>query len=237
MRDFSWSGLDWRRRTRGEAWGPAYNRSWGAGNVSAPDARGDVTLRVTNPTGRSPVSAEMSTTRRGFGHGTYSMTVRKRLDVMQPELVWGGLFTYDPDAAPGFTEIDVCEASAWGGGAQREPVTQAHGYWFDATKAPGVGSSSVSFRAGTTEDVQTHRLVWEPARLTYATYAGEGFGGTLLKRTVMTGPTVPVPSRERLHVNIWVFGGGGGDPGRVRGDSVTIRDLRFTPAEAGVAAV
>ena len=103
MPDFSWSGLDWRRRTRGEAWGPAYNRSWEAGNVSVPDARGDVTLRVTNPTGRSPVSAEMSTTRCGFGHGTYSMTVPKRLDVMQPELVWGGLFTYDPDAAPGFS--------------------------------------------------------------------------------------------------------------------------------------
>ncbi len=230
MEDFSWCGLGWRRRTREQAWGPAYNRRWEAGNVSPPDARGHVTLRVTNPTGRSPISAEMSTTRRGFGYGTYAVTVAKRLDAMQPEVVWGGLFTYDPDARPGFTEIDVCEASAWGGDRGRVPVTQAHGYWFDASKDAAVGSTSVSFRAGTAEAVQTHRMVWEPARLTYETFAGAGVTGSLSKRTVLVGPTVPVPARERLHLNVWVFGGGGGDPDRVLGDSVTVRDLSFVAA-------
>lgn len=236
VRDFSWCGLTWHRRTREEAWGPAYNRSYEANNVTPPNARGDVTLRVTNPTGRSPVSAEMSTTRRGFGYGTYSMTVVKRLDAMQPELVWGCLFTYDPDAEPGFTEIDVCEASAWGGNGHRRPVTQAHGYWFDATKDPGAGSTMVSFSAGTTEDVQTHRLVWEPGKLTYQTFAGEGFDGSVLKQTTLHGPNVPVQARERLHINFWVFGGNGGNPDLVSEDSVTVRNLSFTAASSGLPA-
>ena len=90
----------------------------------------------------------------------------------------------------------------------------------------------MSFRAGTSEAVQTHRLVWEPARLTYATYAGEGFGGTLLKQTRLTGPTIPVPARERLHVNFGVFGGRGGDPGRVctdPADQTAHQDRRWEP--------
>lgn len=109
-------------------------------------------------------------------------------------------------------------------------MTQAHGYWFDATKDVGVGSSVVTFRAGTAEPVQTHRLQWEPKRLTYETFAGEGSDMALLKRTVLAAATVPVPARERLHVNLWVFGRNGGEPDRVSGEQVTIRDLTFTAA-------
>jgi hypothetical protein len=230
--DFSWKGLNWQRRTSAENWGPAYNRRYEAANVSGPDARGYVTLRVTNDTGRSPASAEFSTTRGGFGYGTYVTVVEKRLDVMQPELVWGCLFTYDAAAAPGHTEIDVCEASAWGGGAARnEPVVQTHGYWFDATKAPGQGSVASSFVAGSAS-VHTHRMVWSPQRLIYETYAGQGFGGALLERTELTGSRVPVPTNEKLHFNFWVFGGNGGNPDRVEADTVVVRDFSFTPASA-----
>jgi hypothetical protein len=228
--DFSWKGLNWQRRTSAESWGPAYNRRYDAANVSGPDARGYVTLRVTNDTGRSPVSAEFSTTRGGFGYGTYTTVVEKRLDGMQPELVWGCLFTYDAASAPGHTEIDVCEASAWGGGvARNEPVVQTHGYWFDATKAPGQGSVASSFVAGSAS-VHTHRMVWSPQRLAYETYAGHGFGGPLLKRTEFTGSRVPVPTREKLHFNFWVFGGNGGNPDQVKPDTVVIRDFSYTPA-------
>jgi hypothetical protein len=228
--DFAWKGLNWRRRTSAESWGPAYNKRYEAANVVGPDSRGYITLKVTNPDGRSPVSAEFSTTRGGFGYGTYTTVVEKRLDVMQPELVWGCLFTYDAASAPGYTEIDVCEASAWGGGqAQNEPVVQAHGYWFDATKAPGQGSVASVFPAGSAS-VHTHRMVWAPQKLTYETYAGHGFGGALLKRTELTGSRVPVPTREKLHFNFWVFGGNGGTPDRVKPETVVIRDFSFTPA-------
>ena len=228
--DFFWKGFNWERRTSSSNWGPAYNKRYEAANVVGPDANGHVTLKVTNGSGSSPVSAEFSTTRRGFGYGTYTTVVAKRLDVMQPELVWGCLFTYDAMNAPGYTEIDVCEASAWGGGVARDwPVMQTHGYWFDAAKAPGVGSVAESFPAGP-EKVLTHRMTWEPQRLTIETLSGEGLSGPLLKRTILTGTSVPIPTKERLHFNFWVFGGNGGSPDHVKAETVVIRDFTFTPA-------
>lgn len=227
---FSWQGFNWEKRFWGGA--PQYNKAFDAANVSNPDANGYVTLKLTNPTGEAPVGAEFQSTRQGFGYGTYSTTVEKNLSVLQKEVVWGCLFTYDPLAEPGYNEIDLCEASAWGGGAaygESWPVSQGHGYWFDATKPPGQGNNTVTFDV-TASPVTTHRMVWEPGKLTFETYAGEGFAGALLKRTVLQGTTVPVPAKEQVHFNLWVTGGGGGDPAHVKPESVTVRNFSFVPA-------
>ena len=226
---FAWKGFNWQKRFWGGA--PQYNRSFDPANVSSPDANGHVTLTLSNPSGSAPAGAEFQSTREGFGYGTYSTTVEKNVSALQKEVVWGCMFTYDPEAAPGFNEIDACEASAWGGGAsygESWPVTQGHGYWFDAGKPPGEGNSTITFDV-TSDLVLTHRMVWEPGKLTFETYAGEGYTGTLLKRTVMVGSTVPVPAKEAIHFNLWVTGGGGGDPAHVAPETVTIRDFSFTP--------
>jgi hypothetical protein len=228
--NFAWKGFNWEKRFWGGA--PQYNQAFAAANVSNPDANGYVTMNLTNPTGEAPVGAEFQSTRQGFGYGTYSTTVEKNLSLLQKEVVWGCLFTYDPLAAPGFNEIDLCEASAWGGGAaygESWPVTQGHGYWFDASKAPGQGNNTIVFDV-TASPVTTHRMVWEPGNLTFETYAGAGFVGTLLKRTVLEGATVPVPAKEQIHFNLWVTGGGGGDPAHVKPETVVVRDFSFTPA-------
>ncbi|MET3176150.1 UNVERIFIED_ORG: hypothetical protein ABIB52_004024 [Arthrobacter sp. UYCu721] len=227
--NFAWKGFNWEKRFWGGA--PQYNRLFDAANVSNPDANGYVTLKLTNPTGGAPVGAEFQSTRQGFGYGTYSTTVEKNLSVLQKEVVWGCLFTYDPLAEPGYNEIDLCEASAWGGGAaygESWPVTQGHGYWFDATKPPGQGNNTVVFDV-TASPITTHRMVWEPGKLTFETLAGQGFTGTLLKRTVLQGSTVPVPAKEQVHFNLWVTGGGGGDPAHVKPESVVVRDFSFVP--------
>lgn len=233
---FAWKGFNWQKRFWAGA--PQYNRSFDPANVGSPDANGHVTLTLSNPSGSAPAGAEFQSTREGFGYGTYSTTVEKNVSALQKEVVWGCLFTYDPEAAPGFNEIDLCEASAWGGGAsygESWPVTQGHGYWFDAGKPPGEGNSTITF--GVTNDlILTHKMVWEPGKLTFETYAGEGYTGTLLKRTVMDGSTVPVPAREAIHFNLWVTGGGGGDPAHVAPETVTIRDFSFTsPANTPLA--
>ncbi len=227
---FAWKGFNWQKRFWGGA--PMYNASWDANNVSNPDANGYVKLSISNPTGSAPIGAEFQSTREGFGYGTYSTTVEKDVSSLQKEVVWGCLFTYDPNAEPGYTEIDLCEASAWGGGAaygENWPVTQGHGYWFDATLPPGQGNNTVTFDV-TSAPILTHRMVWEPGKLTYETFAGEGYNGTLLKRTVLEGSTVPLPAKEQIHFNLWVTGGGGGDAAHVAPETVTIRDFSFTPA-------
>lgn len=228
--NFSWKGFNWEKRFWGGA--PQYNKSFAAANVSNPDTNGHITMNLTNPTGDEPVGAEFQSTRQGFGYGTYSTTVEKDLTTLQKEVVWGCLFTYDPLAEPGYNEIDLCEASAWGGGAsygESWPVTQGHGYWFDATKPPGEGNNTTVFDV-TADPLTTHRMVWQPGRITFETFAGEGFAGPLLKRTVLEGATVPVPAKEQIHFNLWVTGGGGGDPAHVKPESVVIRDFSFVPA-------
>ena len=234
--NFAWKGFNWEKRFWGGA--PQYNKAFAAANVSNPDANGHITMNLTNPTGEAPVGAEFQSTRKGFGYGTYTTTVEKNLETMQKEVVWGCLFTYDPLAEPGYNEIDLCEASAWGGGAaygESWPVTQGHGYWFDATKPPGEGNNTTVFDV-TPDPVTTHRMVWEPGKITFETFAGEGFAGSLLKRTVLEGATVPVPAQEQIHFNLWVTGGGGGDPAHVQPESVVIRDFSFTAASGPVQA-
>lgn len=229
---FTWKGFNWQKRFWGGA--PHYNKVFDPANVSSPDASGHVTIGVSNPTGAAPAGGEFQSTREGFGYGTYSTTVEKNVSQLQKEVVWGCLFTYDPNAAPGYNEIDLCEASAWGGGAsygESWPVTQGHGYWFDASKPPGEGNNTINF-AVTDDLILTHRMIWAPGKLTFETYAGEGYAGALLKRTVLEGSTVPVPARERVHFNLWVTGGGGGDPAHVKPEQVTIRDFSFTPASS-----
>lgn len=220
--NFSWKGFNWEKRFWGGA--PQYNLLFDAANVSNPDANGYVTLKLTNPTGGAPVGAEFQSTRQGFGYGTYSTTVEKNLSLLQKEVVWGCLFTYDPLAEPGFNEIDLCEASAWGGGAsygESWPVTQGHGYWFDAGKPPGEGNNTTVFDV-TASPITTHRMVWEPGKLTFETYAGEGFTGALLKRTVLEGSTVPVPGQGSRPLqplgHRWRRRGSGAGEARVRGD-------------------
>lgn len=227
---FAWKGFNWEKRFWAGA--PQYNKLFSANNVSNPDANGHVTLSLTNPTGADPVGAEFQSTRHGFGYGTYSTTVEKNVSLLQKEVVWGCLFTYDPLATPGYNEIDLCEASAWGGGAaygESWPVTQGHGYWFDASKPAGEGNNTVVFDV-TSDPVLTHKMVWEPGKLTFETYAGDGYTGPLLKRTILEGTTVPKPAKEKIHFNLWVTGGGGGDPAHVKPESVVIRDFSFTPA-------
>ena len=230
---FAWKGFNWQKRFWGGA--PMYNATWDANNVSNPDADGYVKLSISNPTGSAPKGAEFQSTREGFGYGTYSTTVEKDVSALQKEVVWGCLFTYDPNAEPGYTEIDLCEASAWGGGAaygENWPVTQGHGYWFDSTLPPGQGNNTVTFDV-TNAPILTHRMVWEPGKLTFETFAGEGYNGTLLKRTVLEGSTVPLPAKEQIHFNLWVTGGGGGDAAHVAPETATIRDFSFVPANQG----
>lgn len=232
--NFAWKGFNWEKRFWDGA--PHVNKDFDSANVSNPDANGYVTMKITNPTGSAPVASEFQSTRKGFGYGTYSTTVEKNTAALQKEVVWGCLFTYDPEAAPGYTEIDLCEASAWGGGAaygESWPVEQGHGYWFDATKPPGQGNNTTNFLAPS-DPILTHKMVWEPGKITFETFAGTGFNGTLLKRTVLEGSTVPVPAKEQVHFNLWVVGGNGGDAAHVKPEQVVIRDFSFTPAGSTV---
>lgn len=228
--DVFWKGLNWHKRAVGESGGPTYNGVWAAGNVTGPDSNGYMSIAITNP-GSAPVAAEMSTTRSGFGYGTYTCVVGTRLDTMHKAIVFGGLFTYDGTQAAALSknEIDICETSAWG--TAIDPVTVAHTYFRDDSNSDGNPESIDNFVSMTTDAVHTHQMVWTPTALTFRSYAGTGTTGTLILQT-NASTNIPVPENEQIIFNIWVFdlGGGGVNPATATATTVVIRDFSFVPS-------
>lgn len=222
--DFEWCGLNWVKRSWGGA--PTFNGQYDPANV-VPNADGTVTLRVTNPTAAAPWAAELNTTRRGFGYGTYTCVVDANLTTMRPEVVFGGLFTYDNATLPAHNEIDVHETSAWGGGPSHDwPVKVDHTY-YHAVDGENVGIN-VSSVAAPGSRVQTHVMTWKPDKITWDSYIGEGISGTLIKHSEAT-LDVPAPAAECLVVNLWVFTGNSGSPETVPEYEVTLRSVSFAP--------
>jgi hypothetical protein len=225
---FNWKGYEWNRRdsaTFGHG-DPAHNGQWSKFNVRDPDEDDYVSVRITNA-GGSPYSAEFYSTQQGFGYGTYTTVVGTRLDTLAKSIVFGGVFTFSPNTAVMFNELDVNETSAWGGGvAQTDPVKLGHTYWVNNNGTRDPITDDIDVPA---DVVQTHRLIWLPGSLTWDSFVGTGTGGTLILNTSVT-ENVPIPGDERVHFNIWTFAGNFGTPDDVPFTDIKIRDFTFVPA-------
>jgi hypothetical protein len=224
--DFHWKGLNWVRRR--ESGGPSHSGRWSPANVRGPDARGAITLRLTNPTGRRPLAAELDSTRLGLGYGTYTVVMEGDLTRLDPHVVSGGMFTYD-STTPSWTshsEIDANETSAWGSG----PVRLDNAYFRDNHRGARIGRSIVvRSEPIPAARVQTHQMVWEPGRVTWRSWAGAG--GTHrhpYREEVVTGDQVPTPNREAVCFNVWDFGAGST---HAAPSEVTLLDFSFVPLE------
>jgi hypothetical protein len=188
-----WKGHDWRVRTWAGA--PAVNGAWSDRNVQV-DSKGRLHLRVARSTAGALTSAEIESVREGWGYGTYRFVVASRVDTL-PKNVVLGLFTYDSRPADGNREIDV-EASAWGSDG---PTVWDHTFFHandGAKTAVGVGHTKAP-----ADGRSTHEVTWQPGRITWKTWRSDG---TLL-RTSTTTADVPRPGREKVLLNVWVFGG------------------------------
>lgn len=225
----NWKGYTWIKRTTSGA--PMYNNQWDSANVTDPDAMDYIRLKISNPTSNSPYGAEIFTSGATFGYGTYYTVVERRLDNINKAVVFGGLFTYDSGVSVYHNEIDICEVSAWGGGAsQTDPVQIGHVFWKDVAST----NTSVSNVVNMPSDVvHTHRMTWGVDQLVFESFKGEGIGGELIMRTIQT-VDIPTPASEQVHFNIWVFDSevsGSADPATVPETEVIIRDFQFTPLE------
>jgi hypothetical protein len=224
--DFRWKGLNWvRRRERG---GPSHSGRWSPANVTGPDARGAITLRLTNPSGHRPVAAELDSTRLGLGYGTYTVVMEGDLTRLDPHVVSGGMFTYD-STTPSWTshaEIDANETSAWGEG----PVRLDNAYFRDNRRGAPIGRSIVvRSEPIPPARVQTHQMVWEPDRITWRSWVGAGGAGRRpYREEVVTGDHLPTPNREAVCFNVWDSGPGSA---RAAPAEVVLRDFSFVPLE------
>jgi hypothetical protein len=217
--DFSWKGLNWVKRA--DPGSPSYNGLWSKSNVTGPDSSGYLTFHITNPNGNNPVSAEIDSTRTGFGYGTYTVVVGTNLSGLNKSLVNGCLFTYDDGNPPTYNEMDICETSAWGATG---PVGLDHTYY---KLVNGSSNGVVDTVPIPSIPEMTHRLIWTPGQLIFDSFAGTGTTGQLISHTVQTSG-VAIPHTEALVYNLWAFNSGAAN---VAPFDVVVRDLSFAPAQ------
>jgi hypothetical protein len=218
--DLRWSGYNWLRRTWPGA--PQYNGQWSGSNV-VDNGDGSLTLRLTN-TGRSPVAAEILSTRTGWGYGSYALDFQGDFDAATPSVVWGNLFTYDSTQPAGASnnEIDAGEISAWGVRGIAPRLTA--GYW---TPGPtNVLSHNLALPTGLRFFTST--MTWSPGSVYFATYAGAGAADTLVAASSVRSAAVPTPAAERVHVNLWVTAANEDDEAATPPLSVRVTRFAFT---------
>ena len=168
-----------------------------------------------------------------LGYGDYVVTTRGRLDLLDPQVVFG-IFPWQygtcwDDAYlwwNPYNEIDI-EYSRWGNPAADlvQFVAQPYDY-------PGnLDRFDVAF--GTDEQV-SHAMRWLADRVEYRVWRGgpldESAANTLHAWTY-TGPHIPRPDQPRLHLNLWKLGG---TP--AGNQEVVIESFRFVPTGDATAA-
>ena len=228
MASVSWKGYTWNLRNGGTG-GPGYG-GWLDTNVTGPDGSGYLTISTSNPSGSFPYGAEMDMT-ESLGYGTYTLVVGSRLDTLDKNIVFGGLFPYYGGTP--FIEFDVCECSRWDDsnpfGLGATVVSLSQNSWYN--NANNRTNSNVAIDSGT---VHTFVFDWAPGVATYDAYIGTGTGGTNILHSVHT-VNIPVPSTEKPIINLWVYDSSG-SPGAGDLDapatSIVLRDFTFTAADA-----
>lgn len=190
---FSWKGYTWNKRIDQ---GPSmYNNLWSSSNVTGPDGNGYVTMSVTN-SGSSPVGGEFYSVTRGWGYGTYITTIGTRVDNMDPEVVMGGMFTFDFTRAPDYAEIDMGEVRRYNGNPNTR-ILYSHTY--------NNGSNTfITDDVDVTADIiQTHMATWTPTKIEFTSYVGEGTSGSVINHYIHR-TFIPKTSLERVHFDAWV---------------------------------
>ena len=208
----SWNGASWQVKTSNAAVGPGPN-IFSKANVGV-DASGFLHLKIAkDASGRWTTAEVIAPT--SLGYGTYTFTVATPLNALDPNVVLG-LFTWSDKAPYAHREIDV-EASRWGNAADPtnaqfvvQPYNLAnHLVRFDAT--------------GTVRTLQ--RFTWRAGSVVFESRQADT--GALISAYTYTGADVPKPGDERVHLNLWLFGGAA--PSNGLPVEVVVQSFAFAP--------
>ncbi|MBI2781594.1 MAG: hypothetical protein HYX55_07350 [Chloroflexi bacterium] len=208
----SWGGISWQVKTSNAAVGPGPN-VFSSSNVSV--AAGDkLHLQIQKDSSGRWTTAEIIGP-TSYGYGTYTFTVGSPVNALDRNVVLG-LFTWSDRAPYAHREIDF-EAARWGNAAdttnaqfvvQPYDVT-GHLVRFDATAA-----------------VRTkQQFTWSAGRASFLSTNADT--GAEIYRYTYTGADVPKPGDERVHLNLWLFGGAA--PSNGAPVDVVIESFQFAP--------
>ncbi|MFQ5489123.1 MAG: hypothetical protein ACE5GE_00260 [Phycisphaerae bacterium] len=188
------AGLTWNVKVGGPA-GPGPNLWSDSPESVFVDAQGRLHLKIRQ-IGGVWHSAEVST-QQSFGHADYLFNIDSNADLFDRNVVVG-LFTFlDCD-----NEVDI-EFSRWG-----VPSNIAGQY----VTQPAVAGNINRFDLAPAGAVSTHSFTWRASSIFFQSYQGQHASlpaapGQLVHDWLYTGPDIPIPSTERLHINLWQVGG------------------------------
>jgi len=201
------AGRTWAIKSSSGLVGPGPNLFSAAGTWV--DAAGNLHLRIAKDAQGRWQSAEVYLP-ASLGYGTYTWTLASRVDALDPNVVLG-LFTYETDVR----EIDI-EMARWGvrsGTTNAQYVVQPYDradHMLRFTQ-PALATSE-------------HRFTWSPGRVDFASRSADGSWTVTWSHA---GPDVPPPGGERVHMNLWLYGGRA--PLNGRAAEVVISGFSFAP--------
>jgi len=161
-----------------------------------------------------------------LGYGRYMFQVAADTTQLHPQAVLG-LFTYADDTH----EIDI-ESSRWGNASNswnQQFVTQP----YDRAG----GNNIHRFTQGAGLGTVTCYFEWQPDRIFWQNYQGTslvppavGSAATIgsYEYTSAMGSDIPTPGSERVHMNLWLYGGAASAAGNLTSQEVVIGSFTFT---------
>jgi hypothetical protein len=208
----TWNGVSWQVKTSNAAVGPGPN-IFSRANVSV-DGSGFLHLKIAkDASGRWTTSEVIAPT--SLGYGTYTFTVATRVDQLDPNVVLG-LFTWSDRAPYAHREIDF-EAARWGNAA--DPTNAQF-----VVQPYDVANHLVRFtNPGVVRTVQ--QFTWRAGQASFVSHRLDT-GATVFSCTY-TGADVPKPGDERVHINLWLFGGAA--PTNAQPVEVVVESFAFAP--------
>lgn len=224
-REITFAGRKWRVKGTGYySPGPSYYSD--SPSMIWVDATGSLHLTITH-SGSNWYSTETAL-EDTLGYGDYRFTTHGALDTLDPADVLGlFIWEYGPCYDTSYlwwnpyNEIDI-EMSRWGvvNGPNAQFVAQPYDWGGNRHQY------SPTYTAG---EVTTHAFRWTATQVQFRSWAGGPWDeatSTQLQSWTYTGPHIPRPGRERVHLNLWQYGG---PP--ASNQEVVFDDFRWVPAD------
>lgn len=217
-RTISFSGYTWDVKN-GNGLGPGPN-NWSDSTDSVwIDGAGDLHLKVRRSQGKW-YSAEV-TNQTAMGYGKYEFRIQTNPDPFDKNVV-AGLFNYENDTE----EIDI-EFARWGD-------ANATTYAQYGTQPTYVSGNKHEFDMNLSGNYSTHIFEWTPDEIIFTSIHGHYSSsppGSLIETWTYTGSDIPVPSGEKVHMNLWLFQGN--KPSNNQAHEFVIDSFTFTPYSYG----
>lgn len=216
-RKITWSGYDWTVRTTNQALqGPGPNLFNDSESNVWLDENNFLHLKITNDTNNwycAEIFSDLS-----FGYGKYIFKLSPGYTDLDVNVVVG-LFTYLDDQH----EIDI-EFTRWGDAAAKNSQYVCQPYY--------ISGNQHRFTTEGSSQNASHAFTWCEDYIKFHSEYGNTFEGTestLIEEWFYTGESIPEPSTERVHLNLWLFQGN--VPTNEQECEVIIQEFQFLPSD------